>query len=122
MTVALALLAAAVAIAMLLTLPISEATMSPVSRVRAKELFLSKLTDAERRSWARDRRLIVTGSSGRQYTLTPYESFNIRAGKEAYCLSVLGRLPAYDKLLAQRLLVESDEQAFLAAANRRELH
>ena len=122
MTVALVLLAAAVAIAMLLTLPLSEATISPVSRLRAKELFLSKLTDAERRSWAQERRLTITGSGGGSYTLTPYESFNIRAGKKAYCLTVVGRLPAYDKLLAQRLLVESDEQAFLATANRRELH
>jgi hypothetical protein len=51
----------------------------------------------------------------------PYESFNIRSDRYAYCLRVLGRLPAYDKLLAQRLLLECDERAFLTLANRREL-
>lgn len=118
-THALALFAAAVAIAMLLVLPINEGTISPLSWIRAKELFLSKLTSAERRSWDRDHRLVVLGSSGRRYTLTRYESFNIRTGEDEYCLRVLGRTPAYDKLLAQRLLIESDEPTFLAIANRR---
>jgi hypothetical protein len=120
--VALALLAAAVVIAiLLLALPINHGTLSPVSWLRAKELFLSKLTDAERKRWDSDRRLTIVGSSGRRYTLSPYESFNIRSGKMVYCLRVLGRAPTYDKLLAQRLLVEADEPAFLAIANRREL-
>lgn len=120
-TLALALLAVAAAIAMLLVLPISEGTLSPASWLRAKRLFLSKLTDAERRRWASERRLTVMGSCGRRYTLAPYEAFNIRAGTQEYCLRVVGWLPAYDKLLAQRLLVESDEPAFLAIANRRAL-
>lgn len=121
MTVALALFAPSVAVVMLLVLPINEGTMNPRSWIRAKELFLSKLSDADRRRWLHDRRLTIVGSSGRRYTLKPYESFNIRAGDHEYCLRVLGKTPAYDKLLAQRLLLESDEAAFLAIANRREV-
>lgn len=121
LTLALALLAASIAIAILLALPVNEATLSPASRLRAERLFLSKLNDAERKCWARTRKLTIVGSSGGEYTLTPYEAFNIRAGGDAYCLRVLGRMPAYDKLLAQRLLVESDERRFLAVANRREI-
>lgn len=120
-TVALALLAASVAIAILLVLPINEGTISPASWLRAKQLFLSKLSDAERYCWQHDRRLTVVASSGRCYTLRPYEAFNIRSGDDEYCLRVLGWVPAYDKLLAQRLLLESDEATFLATANRREL-
>ena len=120
-TVGLAVLAVAVAIAMLLALPINEGTISPASWIRAKKLFLSKLSDAERRSWIGDRRLAIVGSRGGRYTLTPYESFNIRSGRDAYCLRVLGRVPAYDKLLAQRLLIECDELTFLAIANKREV-
>ena len=120
-TVALALLAAAVAIAILLVLPINEGTISPVSWLRAKRLFLSKLNDDERYRWQRDRRFTVRASSGRRYTLRPYEAFNIRSGEHEYCLRVVGWVPAYDKLLAQRLLLESDEATFLATANRREL-
>ena len=119
---ALALLVVALAIAILFTFPVSERSTSPASRVRAKELFLSKLTPAERRRWLDERRLTVVGSHGRRYTLTPYATFNIRAGNDLYCLRVDGRLPAYDKLLAQRLLVECDETAFLAVANKRSLN
>ena len=121
LAVALALLASSIVIGLfLVTLPVSGGTIWR-SQQRAKELFLSRLNDAERRRWAREQRLIVVGSSGRPYTLAPYESFNIRSGNESYCLCVLGRLPSYDKLLAQRLLIEADEKAFLAIANRREI-
>lgn len=123
MALALALLAASIAVAILLVvLPIDERSVSPLSWVRAKDLFLSKMTDAERRRWAREHRLTIAGSTGRRYTLSPYESFNIRTGGDTYCLRVLGRIPAYDKLLAQRLLIESDEQTFLAIANKRLRH
>lgn len=120
-TFALALLAVAVAIVILLVLPINEGTIWPASWLRAKKLFLSKMTDAERRRWNHDRSLVVVGSSGRRYTLRPYEAFNIRSGNQEFCLRVMGWIPAYDKLLAQRLLVESDEITFLAIANRREI-
>jgi hypothetical protein len=120
-TLALTLFATAVAVAILLAFPVKEGTISPVSWLRARDLFLSKLNSSERRHWAHDRRLTIVGSSGRQYTMTPYEAFNIRAGKDVYCLRVLGPIPAYDKLLAQRLLVEADEQTFLATANKRTL-
>lgn len=106
---------------MLLVLPVNEGTLSPASWLRAKKLFLSKLTDAERRRWSREGCLTVVASSGRRYTLRPYEAFNIRAGNEEYCLRVVGWIPAYDKLLAQRLLVESDEATFLSIANQRRL-
>jgi hypothetical protein len=121
-TAALTLLATSFAIVLLLlALFTDRETSSAVSQRRAKKLFLSKLSAAERRWWSRHRRLTIVGSSGRRYILTPYEPFNIRAGNEAYCLCVRGRIPVYDKLLAQRLLVESDEPRFLAIANRREL-
>lgn len=115
------MLAVAAAVAMLLVLPVNEGTLSPASWLRAKKLFLSKLSDAERRRWSRERRLTVVGGSGRRYTLRPYEAFNIRAGSDEYCLRVVGWIPAYDKLLAQRLLLESDEAAFLVTANHRKL-
>lgn len=122
MTLALALLAAAAAMAIaLLALSVNGGPISPAAQSRAKELFLSRMSDAERRAWSRDHRLTIVGSSGRRYTMMPYDAFNIRAGREAYCLSVLGWIPDYDKLLAQRLLIEADERTFLIIANRKEL-
>lgn len=115
----LALVAAAAAIAITLALP--EGMILPAPQLRAKRLFMSLLGEAERRSWAKHRRLTVIGSSGGCYTLMPYAAFNIQDGKDEYCLRVVGRIPPYDKLLAQRLLLESDEETFLQIANRREL-
>ena len=122
MTSALALFAVIVAAALvLMALPLEGGSFSVKARHRAKELFLSKLTPAERLSWERDRRLTVLSSSGRRYTLAPYQPYNIRRGEYLYCLRVAAWIPAYDKLLAQRLLIEADEERFLAVANRREL-
>ena len=110
-----------VAVAVLFAVTLDGETINPAAWLRAKRLFLSKLSEAERLRWAEDRRLTVVGSSGQRYTLLPYAAFNILTGEKAYCLRVLGRMPVYDKLLAQRLLVESDEQTYLALANCRKL-
>lgn len=120
MVSALALLAAAIIIGLVLAFPIEEGSPLVAARRRARELFLSKLNDAQRRSWAFERRFDLIAPSGRRYTIAPYASFNIYTSETSYCLRVEGRIPAYDKLLAQRLLVEADEEMFLSLANKRE--
>lgn len=90
----------------------------PGPRRRARELMFAKLDAAQRRSWQRLRRFDVVAPSGTRYTLSSYRPFNIRTSDAAYCLRVYGNIPAYDKLLAQKLLIEADEQYFLACANR----
>jgi hypothetical protein len=64
-TTALTLLAAAAGVVILLAIRINEAALSPASWIRAKDLFLSKLTEDERRRWASRRRLTIVGKSGR---------------------------------------------------------
>jgi len=86
---------------------------------RARTLFLSKLTPAQRRSWLARRRFSVTAPSGARYTIAPYDPYNIRASDALFCLQVGGNTPDYDKLLAQKLLIECDETLFLAKANVR---
>ncbi len=86
---------------------------------RARALFLSKLCAAQRRSWLARRRVTVTAPSGSRYTIAPYDPYNIRASDALFCLQVGGNIPDYDKLLAQKLLIECDEQLFLAKANVR---
>jgi hypothetical protein len=89
------------------------------ARERARSLFLAHLTPAQRRSWSIRRRVPIVASSGRRYLLAPYRPYNVRSGDALFCLQVDGLLPAYDKLLAQTLLLESDESFFLARANVR---
>jgi hypothetical protein len=86
---------------------------------RARTLFLSKLSPAQRRSWHARRRFTVRAASGRRYTVSHYDPYNIRTADALFCLQVGGYTPVYDKLLAQKLLLECDEPLFLAKANIR---
>jgi hypothetical protein len=89
--------------------------------VRARELFLAQLDDRQRRSWFLRRSFEVRAASGRRYTIFPHQPFNVRARGAAFCLDVIDEIPDYDKLLAQKLLIETDEAHFLACANIRTL-
>ncbi len=89
------------------------------ANAKARELFFSKLGPAQRRSWHLRRRFTVTAPSGRRFTIAPYDPYNIRTTDALFCLQVGGDTPHYDKLLAQKLLIECDEALFLAKANVR---
>jgi hypothetical protein len=86
---------------------------------RARDLFFSKLDARQRSSWRLRRRFDARAKSGRLYTISRYNPFNIRTDDAVFCLRVAGATPAYDKLLAQKLLIEADEELFLAKANVR---
>ncbi len=86
---------------------------------RARALFLAKLDRKQRWSWLLRRRFDVCGSAGRRYTISTYRPFNIATDDAVFCVQVNGRIPVYDKLLAQKLLIEADETLFLAHANMR---
>lgn len=96
-----------------------EQAFSRAAEDRARSLFLSKLTPSQRRSWLTRRRFSVVAPSGARYTIAPYDPYNIRASDALFCLQVAGNTPDYDKLLAQKLLIECDEALFLAKANVR---
>ena len=117
---ALALYAVVLAAALVLYALLAEDRSLPrAAKRQARKLFLSKLSRRQRVTWQLLRRFEVTAPSGRRYTIAPYQSFNVRTAEAAFCLQVAGRIPAYDKLLAQKLLIEADEERFLAVANRR---
>lgn len=120
MTFALALCAVTIFAALLFVVMSGEDFGLPTeAKDRARRLFLGKLDASQRRSWTFRRRFDVVVPSGRRYTIKPYGTFNIRSGAELYCVRVEGHMPSYDKLLAQRLLLEADEHLFLSIANRR---
>ncbi len=86
---------------------------------RARELFLAQLTPKQRRSWHLRRRFDAIAASGRRYTISGYRPFNVSARDALFCIQIADRIPVYDKLLAQKLLIEADEHLFLARANVR---
>jgi hypothetical protein len=98
---------------------IEDAKLPRAARRRARDLFMSKLTRRQRRSWSMRRRFVVVAASGRRYTIARYGAYNVSADSTLYCLQVEGAIPVFDKLLAQKLLLEADEQRFLAQANVR---
>jgi hypothetical protein len=89
------------------------------AKQRARRLFSNALDGKQRRAWSLRRQFTVRAASGRAYTFSRYRPFNIRSGEALFCLQVHGSIPVYDKLLAQKLLVEADEQRFLSQANVR---
>lgn len=89
---------------------------------RAEQLLCSVLTPAQQHQLRTRLYFDVTTPAGHQYRLVPGGSFNIYAVPlgERYCLeSVDLRLPLGDVLLAQKLMLEADEEMFLRLANRR---
>ncbi len=96
-----------------------DASLPADARQRARELFLANLTLKQRRSWHLRRRFDAIAASGRRYTISGYRPFNVSARDALFCIQIVDRVPVYDKLLAQKLLIESDEQRFLARANVR---
>jgi|GEM_PF-2361057 hypothetical protein len=100
-------------------LPAEDPTSSFSSKRRARLLFWSKLDWKQRLSWLLLRRFVVVARSGRRYTICSYQPFNVRSAEAEFCLQVGARIPAYDKLLAQKLLLEADEERFVALSNVR---
>lgn len=96
-----------------------DAALPRSAKARARRLFFSKLDTRQRLCWHLLRRIEVVASGGGRYTISPYQPFNIRRADTLFCLQVAGRIPVYDKLLAQKLLIEADEQRFIALANAR---
>jgi len=85
---------------------------------KAKELLLSVLTADQRIDFLHRGSFRVEGSKGGKYQIQTGYSGNVRRGRRRYCGHLSdGQIPAYDHMLAQKLLIETDEEAFLAVAN-----
>lgn len=93
------------------------------ARDRARQLLLGYLNDEQRREFEKTDQFVVYGSmTGTHYRLTTDRSFGIhvlvldkRVGK--LCATPRDMVPSYDQMLAQKLLIETDEPRFLKLAN-----
>jgi hypothetical protein len=94
------------------------------ARKRARKLLWANLAPDQRRELRRKGRFHVTGSKGNVYRIASSVPFNVRLAGEAkrsrifFCLEAEDPdLPMEDIMLAQKLLLETDEGEFLRLAN-----
>lgn len=95
---------------------------------RANDLLVSMLTDEQRQSYEQHGWFIVVGgSTGRRYRIrcNSYQgNVDLLAANDnnrieyRYCGHCRDRIPLGDHLLAQKVMLEIDETAFIALANR----
>lgn len=92
--------------------------------VKAEALLVKNLSDEQRAEWAKSKFFMVTGgTTGVRYKLTMNRTYGIETFLYDRKIGILcvvtkdNRIPLCDQLLAQKLLIETDEKAFVALAN-----
>lgn len=85
---------------------------------RAKELLLSCLDSKQKIDFLNNEYFTVKAKSGKRYRITKSNFFNVKCGNNFYCAGPKQSLPIYDRMLAQKCLLEIDEKEFLRIANR----
>lgn len=95
-------------------------------RKKAKRLLYSMLTDYQKRMYRKHRYFHVISQTGKKYRLKHGDTMNvylIEGDKpvKKYCIHPTN-VPVEDTLLAQKLLLETDEKAFLKIANKGEVY
>jgi hypothetical protein len=89
---------------------------------RALQLLLDNLDDRQCADFRAHKEFTVLGASGQRYIVECSRSYsvNIRIGgrRERLCAHLRPDVPLADHFLAQKFMLEHDEQAFLRIANR----
>jgi hypothetical protein len=84
------------------------------SPTRSARTLLRRHLDLEqRREFDRHGRFKVSGASGSRYVI---DLRSVRAGPHIWCIQSTRVVAPYDLMLMRKLLIECDEQAFLATA------
>ncbi|MHB0978421.1 MAG: hypothetical protein ACYC1K_03430 [Minisyncoccota bacterium] len=94
------------------------------ANTKAEKLLLEKLSHTQKLDWKANKYFLVKGNiTGISYKLKLARTYNIEAflfGKRIgmFCITTKdSSIPIYDLLLAQKLLIETDEKAFIEKAN-----
>lgn len=85
--------------------------------LRSRALLHRHLSAEQWDSLIHEKYFCVRAESGRMYKLEDKFTYNVRHGVVRYCLYTSPALPKADVLLAQKLLLENDEQRFKKVAN-----
>jgi hypothetical protein len=97
----------------------------PTAQENARALLLSCLTPAQQEEYQASQSFTVKVPSGNRYRIEPRKNYNVvglsRKGRPQaeYCAGPVEDVPLEDQMLAQKLLLETDEAGFLAVANGR---
>jgi heme exporter protein D len=92
------------------------------ARQRAEELLLAWLSPDQRAQYRSRGRFEVTTAAGHRYRVCPGGVVRLDPRGWAYCIEAATPVPVADELLAFKLLLETDEQRFLATAHRYPYH
>ena len=95
------------------------------ARLRAEALLWAWLSPAQRKQYRARRWFEVTTASGRRYRVLRGGVVRVRPRGSGFCIEATSPVPIADEMLANKLLLETDERRFLATAHRfpcRSLH
>jgi heme exporter protein D len=92
------------------------------ARQRAEALVLAWLSPDQRAQYRSRGRFEVTTAAGHRYRVCPGGVVGLDPRGWAYCIEATSPVPVADELLAFKLLLETDEQRFLATAHRYPYH
>jgi hypothetical protein len=88
------------------------------ARLRAEALLWAWLSPAQRRQYRARRWVEVTAASGRRYRVLRGGVVRLDPRGSGYCIEATSPVPVADAMLANKLLLETDERRFLATAHR----
>jgi hypothetical protein len=88
------------------------------ARRRAEALLWAWLSPAQREQYRRRRWFEVTAASGRRYRVLRGAVVRRDPRGSGYCIEATAPVPVADEMLANKLLLETDERRFLATAHR----
>jgi hypothetical protein len=88
------------------------------ARLRAEALLWAWLSPAQRKQYRTRRWFEVTTSSDRRYRILRGAVVRLDPRGSAYCIEATSSVPVADEMLANKLLLETDERRFLATAHR----
>ncbi len=96
-----------------------EEVQREAAKVKAEALLVSCLTQEQQAELVSDNRFHVTTTSGRRYCINRGRAGNVTrpVDRRRFCIHDYADLPEADTMLAQKLLLEADEEAFLSIAN-----
>jgi hypothetical protein len=88
------------------------------ARRRAEALLWAWLSPAQRRQYRARRWFEVMTASGRRYRVLRGGVVRLDPRGSGYCIEATSPVPVADEMLANKLLLETDERRFLATAHR----
>ena len=88
------------------------------ARLRAEALLCAWLSPTQRKQYRARRWFEVTTASGRRYRILQGGVVRLDPRGSGYCIEATSPVPVADEMLANKLLLETDERRFLATAHR----